>query len=230
MRGIVHSHALWSRRTASWQGHYISALRICFLGLVLLLLGSSRVLGSEGQSVPALGLPFAIADFNGDLRPDFVSVHTDSNRSSLANYIVEVRYSAGGGQSIPLLGPSGGLRIVARDVNGDKSPDIVVSLAWRKEPYLVLLNDGHGVFSLADPSFFSDTGGGAEKRFDSNSLSVTESLAVPPQRSVGELSGGGYSLHAGLTTGSILPAHCASIISSLQASRPGRAPPKHSRA
>jgi hypothetical protein len=102
-----------------------------------------------------LGLPFAIADLDGDNRPDFASVQSSRGAtSSTDNYWVHLRLSASGKRYIRFAAPKGGLLIEARDVNGDNAVDLVFATAWLGRPVAILLNDGHGNFSQADPSAF----------------------------------------------------------------------------
>jgi hypothetical protein len=98
---------------------------------------------------------FAIGDFDGDNRPDLATVETGSIGSSHARYWIGFRMSAGTRQMIGVNGPVGGLEIASRDVNGDNIVDLVVSAAWLKSPVAVLVNDGHGNFTVHDPAAFS---------------------------------------------------------------------------
>jgi len=109
--------------------------------------------GSSPASRP--GLPFAIADFDGDSRPDLATVETGLIGAAHARYWIGFRMSAGARQMIGVNGPVGGLEIATRDVNGDNFIDLVVSAAWLKSPIAVLVNDGHGNFSVRDPAAFS---------------------------------------------------------------------------
>src|SRR6202045_3159035 len=137
----------------------ISALPAAWLVCLLVLFGSffGSIPAQAGNlSLPVSGprSPFAIDDFDGDHRPDLASVQQVSNNSSGTIYRVQLHLSAVGQQFIHLVGPSGGLRIASRDVNGDDIPDLIVSSAWREETLAVLVNDGRGAFSLADPNSF----------------------------------------------------------------------------
>src|SRR5208282_6370061 len=96
------------------------------------------------------GLTFAIADFDGDRRPDFASIQARQNRCDSSDYSIQINLSEGGRRSIHLLAPIGGLVIEARDVDGDHTIDLVVSTAWSKQPVAIFLNDGHGTFSRAE--------------------------------------------------------------------------------
>jgi hypothetical protein len=98
---------------------------------------------------------FAIADFDGDTRPDFASVETEQIGASHARYWIGFRMSAGFQQRIGVTAPVGGLAIDSRDVNGDKYLDLIVSTAWLNSPVVILVNDGHGNFTVSDPAVFS---------------------------------------------------------------------------
>lgn len=101
------------------------------------------------------GLTFAIADFDGDRHPDVASIQSGrTNSSSTNDYWVQVRLSGSAASSFRLVGPKGGLRIEARDVNGDHAVDLVLSTAWLRRPVVVLLNDGHGSFQPVAPTAF----------------------------------------------------------------------------
>lgn len=223
----------------SWGTHIVRRtstlhpwLRIC----LLVLFGS--FFGGIPAQASNLSLPFsgstvtlAIDDFDGDLRPDVATVHAVSNNSSNTIYRVQLELSTGGTQSIHLAGPSGGLRIVARDVNDDGIPDLIVSLAWREKPFAVLVNDGRGAFSVHDPSSFPKTSGGSGKTLNGNLPSQSDTVAISRQLPVGDFSVSKYLLHPRpAATGSIPRAKSVSFLSALLVSLPGRAPPKPSRA
>jgi hypothetical protein len=96
---------------------------------------------------------FAIGDFDGDSRPDLATVQSGLDRSG-TRYWISLEFGTGSRDSIGLIAPSGGLHITSRDVNGDHFLDLVVSTAWQHHPVAVLLNDGHGNFTLRDPALF----------------------------------------------------------------------------
>src|ERR1700682_4115252 len=207
-----------------------AALRVCLLVLVGSFFGSIPARGSN-VSLPVSGsrLPFAIDDFDGDRRPDLASVQPVSRNSSGTIYRVQFQLSAAGPQSIHLVGPSGGLRIATRDVNGDDFPDVIVSSAWRDEPLAVLVNDGRGAFSLADPTSFPRAFGGSGKTLSGKLPPQADTVATTPRLPVGDFSGSEYLLHASPARGSIPRANTASFRSLILGSLLGRAPPIPSR-
>jgi hypothetical protein len=161
-----------------------SALLLLFLALV-----GSATAGQDVQN-PSLtsvgpGPQFAIADFDGDLRPDLASIQAGSNRFGATDYWIQLQLSAAGRQSIRVVAPAGGLWIEARDVNGDHAVDLVLTTAWFRQPIAILLNDGHGNFSRAEPSAFPDAFNGSTANWASASDQATEAVGVPPQSGAG---------------------------------------------
>jgi hypothetical protein len=98
--------------------------------------------------------PFAIADFDGDSKPDLATVQIGQITASHARYWIELKMSAGSRQFVGVTGPVGGLEIASRDVNGDRSLDLIITTAWLNRPIAVLLNDGHGNFTVHETASF----------------------------------------------------------------------------
>lgn len=130
-----------------------SLILLLFLGV----LGGSAKAGEDIQNLPATsvgpGLPFAIADLDGDLRPDFASIQVGSNNSGGTDYWLQLHLAAGR-QSIRLVAPPGGLIVEARTLKGRVAADLVVRTAWFRQPVAIFLNDGHGSFSRAKLTTF----------------------------------------------------------------------------
>jgi hypothetical protein len=97
---------------------------------------------------------FAIADFDGDNRPDLATVQTGQISAANTRYWIVFRLSTGLRQSVGLTAPAGGLEVASRDVNGDSFLDLVITTQWTNRPVAVLLNDGRGNFTRSDPSGF----------------------------------------------------------------------------
>jgi hypothetical protein len=105
---------------------------------------------------PLSGAYFAVADFDGDLKPDVVTVGVQRVMSPRNfRYAIRFELTARGTQSFGVTAPAGGLQIVALDVNGDHFLDLLVTSAWQHREVAVLLNDGQGNFTLAEPSDFA---------------------------------------------------------------------------
>jgi hypothetical protein len=142
-----------------------------------------------------LGVPFAIADFDGDRRPDLASVQSSPDSSSTANYRIQLKFSQAGRGSIQLLAPAGGLWIEARDVNGDDAVDLVLSTAWSRQPVAIFLNDGHGDFSRAETSAFPGAFNRDNRSWGSPPNQEAGAVGAPPQSrdsawlKAGQLSG-----------------------------------------
>ncbi len=109
--------------------------------------------GAESGAA-AMGLSFAVADFDGDSLPDFATVQPDMAMAAHMRYSIRFAFSLGRAQSFAVSAPTGGLRLASRDVNGDSFLDLIVSTRISNEPVAVLLNDGRGNFRLADTEAF----------------------------------------------------------------------------
>jgi len=222
----VHSRSKLVRRLIS----LCVLLRVCLLVLVASFFSSIPAQASN-VSLPTTGrrLDFAIADFDGDGRPNLATIEPGSNSPSQTIYRIQVQLGDGGLRSVDLVAPSGGLRIAADDVNGDGIPDLIISLAWREGPVAVLLNDGHASFSLAESSSFPGVSGGSGKSLNGEELPPqTDTVATPSKLPVGDFPGSKYLLHARQATDSLPRANFARISNLLLVSLLGRAPPTRS--
>src|SRR5258708_17381384 len=115
------------------------------------------------RTAVALGsTQFAIADFDGDLQPDLALIRVARDSSPTGQYSLNLNFSSGGKPAIYIAGPSGGLQISPRDVNGDKFADLVITSLLDSEFVAIFVNDGKGNFTLAEPSDYP----GARERTD----------------------------------------------------------------
>src|ERR1700730_12864341 len=173
------------------------ALRNLFLWLSLLLLfglawGSRAEAADIQQSGPVTlvgpGPQFAIADFDGDVRPDLASIQAGSNSSGTTDYWIQLQLTAAGRQSFRLVAPAGGLWIEARDVNGDHAVDLVLGTAWFNQPVAIFLNNGHGSFSRVEPAAFPGAFSECKTIGGSASNQAIDAVGVPPQSRAGTCS------------------------------------------
>lgn len=141
---------------------------------------TGQIQGGTSAS-PGPGLSFAIADFDGDRRPDVANVQAGDDASGAGSYWIQLQLSGAGRQSIQIDAPSGGLLIEARDVNGDHAIDLVLITAWFRQPVAVLLNDGHGKFSRAEPASFPGAFGSSSTNWRAATLLTADILGVPPE-------------------------------------------------
>lgn len=138
----------------------VQVVLVCLvcLGLGWLLGYPGAVTKPTSTSAPNLhsvGAPFVIADLDGDREPDLALVETGSARSANTSYSIRLQFSAGAKAAIGVIAPLGGLRVAARDVNGDDKLDLIVTSNLDAHFIEILLNDGHGNFSVAEQGAYS---------------------------------------------------------------------------
>jgi hypothetical protein len=169
---------------------------------------------------------FAIADFDGDLQPDLARIRVSRDGSPTSEYSVDLNFSSGAKPAIFIVGPSGGLQIIQRDVNGDKFADLVITSILDSRFVVVYLNDGKGNFIPAKSSEFPGAGNGTDFRFIAPADIPAGQLAVPPGRdSAGDP--GTPARWAGMreVSAATLPATPPNFRSELDFASSGRAPP-----
>ncbi len=143
------------RLNLSWSRAVRLALAVlCSVGSA----GSAHAASTDPQSWPPTSTQitsqFAIADFDGDNRPDFATVQVGHSSSWDTQYWIAFQLSRGSRQILGITAPTGGLQVTSRDVNGDSFFDVVVTTEWTNQPVAVLLNDGQGRFAVSSPSAF----------------------------------------------------------------------------
>jgi hypothetical protein len=171
----------YSKQAAASAAGGALLLLSCLLGVPGRAEATSGTAHANALSVSLANPSFAIADFDGDRKPDLATVEVQkANASFNTRYSIRFQLSSGGAwQEFGVIAPAGGLQIVARDVNGDSALDLLVSTAWEHQQVAVLLNDGHGNFTLADPGGFPDSIWGNESQWNSESVPFCDSAALP---------------------------------------------------
>lgn len=139
--------------------------------------------GTSAQHSPASSLEsnsnFTIADFDGDQKPDLATVEVQKSSSSrTTRYSIRFQLTTGIAQVFGVTAPSGGLQIVARDVNGDNTLDVLVTTVLQHEQVAVLLNDGHGKFRLAEPREFPAAIRESGREWNSGAIPLCDSSAL----------------------------------------------------
>lgn len=133
------------------------------------------------------GLQFASADFDGDNRADLATLQPDVQTEGRSEYFVRLWLSSSGRRFlfVRVAAPEGALSVQALDVNGDHAVDLVFTTRWIGQPVAVLLNDGHGHFTAADPASFSWSRQYPEFRPDTSSANAPEIAESGPESFAG---------------------------------------------
>jgi len=186
---------------------------------------TSADLPRPSYSAVGPGLQFAVADFDGDQRPDLVGVQAGQGSVARTNYWIQLQLSAAGQQTISLVAPSGGLQIAARDVNGDRIPDLILTTTWLSQPVAIFINDGHGTFTRAEPSAFPEAFRKSPTRWICSTDQTADAVGAPPPSRAGVCITLARFPHAGSRASTASPAGPDSFSSPFLFSQLGRAPP-----
>jgi hypothetical protein len=183
--------------------------------------------GAAASALPAqVATRFAIADFDGDSRPDLASVHVGQISSRSTHYWIAFHLSGGPGQTVGITAPTGGLQITSRDVNGDSFPDVIVTTAWTNKPVAILLNDGSGNFTASNPSEFQSAFVASATSWTSATDEIRDASAVLLSRCVpGDCQRNSKSLSVRRMTGRVTPRPCRLSFCASVSRFSGRAPP-----
>src|SRR5260370_11886193 len=193
--------------------------RSLILSLFLGLVGGSAAASVDVQN-------FAIADLDGDVRPDSARIQAELNSSGTTHYWIQLQLSALGRQSIHLVAPAGGLLIEARDVNGDQAIDLVLSTAWFRQPVAIFLNDGHGSFSRVEATAFTGAFTTSKNSLASTASRIKDATAVLPSRDPTKNCSNGSKISSlRNVTGVLAPSASRNLPFSAVVSFLGRAPP-----
>jgi hypothetical protein len=137
----------------SWQSAcLLLPFALLLVGLLAREFPGDRLEAAAKRS--ALPARFTIADFDGDQKPDLATVKVDQSNGRATSYSIHLQLSVGPESVIGITAPVGGLQIVSRDVNGDRNMDLVVRTSLESNFVAVLLNDGHGKFTMAQAGAF----------------------------------------------------------------------------
>lgn len=146
--------------------------RLILVGLLLCLALAGGAVESSAASGPGfsgagLAAPYyAIGDFDGDQQPDLATVQSDPDTQRDSRYSIRLQLSFGTSSAIGFTAPFGGLLLSAKDVNGDSAIDLVVTTVVDHKLVMVLVNDGHGNFSVAEEGAFPELRSESDCRLD----------------------------------------------------------------
>jgi len=179
------------------------------------------------RTAVALGsTQFAIADFDGDLQPDLALIHVTRDSSPTTQYSLDLNFSSGTKPAIWIVGPSGGLQITPRDVNGDKFADLVITSLLDSQFVAILLNDGKGNFTLAEPSDYPGARKGTDFRlFAPGDIRGGQLALQPGTDTAGEADASAGWLGPRGISATGLPASPLTVRADLAFPNAGRAPP-----
>jgi len=169
---------------------------------------------------------FAIADLDGDLRPDTATIRVAHDSSRVAEYFLELQLSSGRRPAIGILGPTGGLQITPQDVNGDKFADLVITSPFDAHFVAILLNDGKGNFKQVETSDYPEVGRRPGTRLFFHDDSAAFQLTLGQNRGTGSQGSASSRWERLLENDSQLGRPATIALQSLPVSaRAGRAPP-----
>jgi hypothetical protein len=190
----------WDHTRPHARPHIRQSCALCW-SIVLLVLGLlcsapsllAGVFNFSSQHPRIVTAYFAIADFDGDQRPDLATVRAERTSQPLSSYSIHLHFSGSPDSALSLIAPGGGLEILARDVNGDTFTDLVVITATDSRLVAVLVNDGHGKFTVAEPSAFPGVEQQANYCLTAQNIFAANQSPLPPARG----NFGGEALHSG---------------------------------
>lgn len=207
----------------------VQLVLVCLLclGLGWLLRNPSTKLPSTpAANLHSIGTPFVIADLDGDLEPDLALVETGSARSANTNYSIRLQFGAGTKTAIGVVAPHGGLRVAARDVNGDDKLDLIVTSNLDAGFVEVLLNDGHGNFSVAERGAYPELENESQVFLQSPASALVDQATLVSLRSSFNAEAAiGYEVHSNLSSDCFLVPKYQTAPRRVVNSRLGRSPP-----
>ena len=214
------------QQNSSWRQPFRVAFALFCLATGFLPCGNAASSGRWPGSSAQVTSQFAIADFDGDSRPDLATVQVAQSGLLDTRYWIRFHLSTGLRQTVGVTAPAGGLQITSRDVNGDTFLDVIITTAWTNRPVAVLLNDGRGNFTSSDPSAFKTAFSTSETSWICTTCDITDAVALLLSRNVSgnceEASKLGSRQNA---TGLLAPLASHRAASALAVSFLGRAPP-----
>jgi hypothetical protein len=164
-QGIILTDVNGDGKPDAVVAHQCLSATNCDTGAVSVLLGNGDGTFRAAQSYSSgawNSLSVAVADINGDTKPDLIIASRDRNGSVADTGLISVMFGNGDGTfRAPVLYKSGGIgawSVAVEDVNGDGIPDLLVANYCRDQVHCavvsdsvvgVLLGNGNGTFQTA---------------------------------------------------------------------------------
>ncbi len=212
------------------QDYLLVAVCLFSLSSILILPRAectSKPFVTQSVQLPPAAIQFVIADLDGDQIPDLASVELGNFKSTQTSYSICLRFGAGTQSAIGVEAPFGGLRVVARDVNGDDHIDLILTSNLDERFIEVLLNDGHGNFSQAAAGDYSEPLNETPFRLNGPFSSRPAQVTLASFRSTFSEEGvRGSDLHGQVATEPLLPSDHEIAPRPRLRPCPGRAPPR----
>src|ERR1700739_273681 len=187
---------------------------------------TTKLASTSAPNRHSIGVPFVIADLDGDLEPDWALVETGSARSASTNYSIRLQFSAGAKTAIGVIAPHGGLRVAARDVNGDDKLDLIVTSNLDADFVEVLLNDGHGNFSVAEQGAYPELENESRVFLQGPASAPVDQVTLVSLRSSFNAEAAiGYEVHSNLSSECFPLPKDQTVPRRIVKSRLGRSPP-----
>ncbi len=222
----MHSFCISLRHTTRQR----SALCWTIFLLFIIFLGAPPSLPADpphrsGHARISTGY-YAIGDFDGDRLPDVAMVRAEGSSQHFTSYSIRLKFSGSPDSALDLIAPRGGLEILARDVNGDAFTDLVITTATDSRLVAVLVNDGHGKFTVAKSGAFPHIEEEPNSRFTAQDAFIAGQSLLPPGRGNFEGALLQRAVFRSPRPSSNVPHSVAIFVSKVSLhSRSGRAPP-----
>lgn len=231
--GLMQAHRLETALSGRMKRlHQLnpSCSRAVSLAFVLLGLLAYAVPANAGAvaapSSPLVTSQFAIADFDGDRRPDLATVQAGRSSSPDTRYWIVFQLARGPRRTLGITAPTGGLQVTSGDANGDSFLDVIVTTAWTNRPVAVLLNDGQGNFRASSPSIFPGAFSASEESWACSNDEVKDAAGVLLSRyPAGNCPESDRFSSPRTVTGLLVLRTSRNLLSSAVVSFLGRAPP-----
>lgn len=227
----MHPFSITLRHTprhSSWQSCALCCtiflLSFLFLCSTPALLADSADLSGHRPRITTAY--YAIADFDGDQLPDVATVRAERSSQPFTSYSIRLKFSGSPDSALNLIAPRGGLEILARDVNGDAFTDLIITTATDSRLVAVLVNDGHGKFTVANPGEFPGIEKQPDSHFWAQQAFVAGQSVLPPARGNFESAGVHPWVFDASAHSSNLPIYAMiCVFKVFPHSRSGRSPP-----